>query len=192
MRFTGFAAIVAAFVVSVTPSMADKYDVKSFTMKVDGTSTLHDWTTPVTRVRAKGDMTVVGTEIKSVNAMWVQADAKSITSEKGEDMEEKIYETLEAEKNPTITFNMTSMKAIRKEGNDYVIEAVGDLTIAGTTKKVELKVKGVAQASGDVQLSGSTNISLANFGMERPSAMLGMIKAGDMVTVSFTVTMKKS
>ncbi len=192
MRLRMLIAVATAFLWSSGLAWADKYDVRSFSMKVDGTSTLHDWTTPVTKVRAKGDLTVVGTEIKSVNGIWVQAEAKSIMSDKGESMDEKIYETLDADKNPMITFNMTSMKSIRKEGNDYIIEATGDLTIAGTTKKVDLKVRGVTQANGDVQLSGSTNISLANFGMERPSAMLGMVKAGDMVTVSFTVTMKKS
>ncbi|MCX6139506.1 MAG: YceI family protein [Candidatus Kapabacteria bacterium] len=120
------------------PVNADQFDDRAATMKIDGTSTLHDWTTPVGKVKAKGDLTVVNGELKSVNAMWVQADVLSIKSEKGEDMDEKIYEALKSEKNPKITFNMTSMKSITKPGAEYVVETTGDMTIAGTTKKIDL------------------------------------------------------
>ncbi len=177
------AASVAAF--------ADKYGERTVSMKIDGTSTLHDWTTPVNKVVARGDLTVANGELQSVNSMWVQADVLSIKSEKGEDMDEKIYEALKSEDHPKITYNMTQMKSIKKVGNEWVVETAGDMTIAGKTKKVDLTVKGTVQANGDVVFTGAIDLVMTQYDMDRPSAMLGMIKAGDKVKVSFTLTMKK-
>lgn len=171
---------------------ADQYDDRTVTMKIDGSSTLHDWTSPVGKVKAKGDLTIGNGELQSVNAMWVQADVLSIKSEKGEDMDEKTYEALKSDKNPKITFNMTSMKSIKKQGAEYVVETTGDMTIAGVTKKIDLTVKGTMQSNGDVVFTGSIKFMMTQYGMDRPTAMLGMIKCGDAVTVSFTLTMKKS
>lgn len=171
---------------------ADKYSDKTVSMKIDGTSTLHDWTTPVGKVKANGDLTVANGELQAVNAMWVQADVLSIKSEKGEDMDEKIYEALKSEEHPKITYNMTSMKSIKKVGAEYVVETVGDMTIAGATKKIDMTVKGTVQPNGDVVFTGSVKMMMTHYGMDRPTAMLGMIKCGDAITVSFTLTMKKS
>jgi len=188
-------ALVLALIVALgatSVAKADKYDDKATLMKVEGTSTLHDWDCPVNSVKAKGDLTINNGELQSVNAMWVQADVKSIKSEKGEDMEEKIYDALKAEENPKITFSMISMKSIKKQGSEYLVETDGNMTIAGATKKIDLLVKGAIQPNGDVIFTGSTKIIMTQYGMERPSAMLGMIKCGDAIVVSFTLTLKKS
>jgi opacity protein-like surface antigen len=182
---------VLALAVAVSLSAAETFVQKTCSMKVDGTSTLHDWTSTVNTVRAKGDVTMQDGNLTAVNTMWVQADVKSIRSEKGSDMDDKIYEALKSNKNPTITFNLTSVRNIRQEGNLWVVDAVGDLIIAGTKKQVPLTVKATVLAGGELKFTGSKSVKMTEFNMERPSAMLGMIKAGDEVTITFELTLKR-
>ncbi|MBC8124980.1 MAG: YceI family protein [Candidatus Kapabacteria bacterium] len=175
----------------VNLAQAETFESKSVVVRIDGTSTLHDWTAPAEKAKANGDLTIINGELIKVNAMWVQVDVLSIKSEKGKDMDEKIYEALSVENHPTITFNVSSQKSIRKQESEYIIETVGELTIAGVKKNVDLTVKGTMQGNGDMVFKGSIKLLMSQYGMKRPTAMLGMIKCGDAVTVSFTLTMKK-
>jgi len=171
----------------------DKYSEKSCDMKISGTSTLHDWVAPVGKVKASADLTVAEGALTEVKAMWVQADVLSIKSEKGEDMNEKIYEALKTDQgHKTITFNLTKVASITKSGNAFKIKAMGDMTIAGQKKSnVPMIVTAEVQGNGDVVFKGSQKLTMTQYGMEIPTAMMGMIKAGDDVTVAFTLTVKK-
>lgn len=171
---------------------SEKHELKAVSMRIDGTSTLHDWTTSVNTVKASGDFTVENGQLIAVASMWVQANVKSIVSEKGEDMDEKIYEALEAEEHPTITYNLLSVKSLTKQGTEWLVETKGELTIAGNKKPIELTVRASVIANDDVRFMGTKKILMSQFNIDRPSAMLGLMKAGDEVTITFDVTMKKS
>ena len=171
----------------------EKYTHASHKMSVDGTSTLHDWTSDVEKVKVSADLAVENGELTEVKAMWVQIDAMSIKSEKGEDMDEKIYEALKTEDgHKTITFNMSNVKSIKKEGDAYKVTADGSMTIAGHKKNVTMDATAKVMPDGTVQFNGAQKFIMTEYDMERPSAMLGMIKAGDEVTVNYTVTVKKA
>ena len=172
----------------------DAYKETAFEMKIEGTSTLHDWTAPVGTMKAVADLTVADGGLKEVKAMWVQADVLSIKSEKGEDMDEKIYEALKTDKgHKTITFNLTSVKSITPSGSVSKVKAFGDVTIAGMKKSnVPMLVTAEVLPNGDVVFKGSQKFTMTQYGMEIPSAMLGMITAGNDVTVKFSVTVRKS
>ncbi len=167
------------------------YVQKSCSMKIDGTSTLHDWSCPVNVVRAKGEIDINNGTLNSIGSMWVQADVLSIKSEKGNDMDTKIYEALKSEQHKFITFNLTSVKAVLPDGNGWKVEVLGDLTIAGSKKNVPLSVSATVLPTGEVRFSGTKTVKMTDFGMDRPSAMLGMIKAGDAVTITFDLLLKK-
>jgi len=191
-RFT--TVLITLLALATTGLLAgEKYSDKSCDMKIDGTSTLHDWTAPVGKVKAAADLTVADGALTEVKAMWVQADVTSIKSEKGEDMDEKIYEALKVEDgHKTITYNLTKVKSIEKSGNGFKIKAMGTLTIAGFKKdNVPMIVTAEVKSNGDVVFKGSQKITMTQYNMEIPSAMLGMVTAGDDVTVSFTLTVKK-
>lgn len=190
--FASLALVAAAF--TTTLLAGDAYSWKSHDMKINGTSTLHDWTAPVGKMKAAANLTVDNGVLSAVNSMLVTVDVMSIKTEKGEDMEEKIYEALKAEDgHKTITFKLTSVKGITKAGSGYKIDALGEMTIAGHKKtNVPMTVTATVAANGDVVFSGSQKITMTSYDMKRPSAMLGMIKAGDDVTIVYTLTVKKS
>ena len=191
-RFSTLLIVLFALVATGVHA-GEKYTEKSVDMKIDGTSTLHDWTAPVGKVKAVADLTVSDGALTEVKAMWVQADVTSIKSEKGEDMDEKIYEALKVEDgHKTITYNLSKVKSITKSGNVFKIKALGSLTIAGHKKdNVPMIVTAEVKGNGDVVFKGSQKLTMTQYDMETPSAMLGMITAGDDVTVTFTLTVKK-
>jgi polyisoprenoid-binding protein YceI len=142
-------------------------------------------------MKAKGDLTLNGTELTALNSLWVETDALSIKSEKGESMDEKIYEALKTDEAPRITFKLTKVKSLTKTSDGYTIEATGTLTIAGKTNTVDMTVKATVNDGGTVVFTGEHKVKMTKYDMEPPTAMLGVIKCGDDVTLKFTLTMKR-
>lgn len=182
---------LAILVVGTTQVFADKYGDKAHKMVINGTSTLHDWEAPLNNMKARADFSVVGTELTGLTSFWVECDVMSIKSEKGESMDEKIYEALKSEENPKIVYNLSQVKSLTKKGSDFVLETLGTLKVAGKTVTIDMTVTAKVNANGEVMFSAEKKLKMSQFDMDRPSAMLGVIKAGDDVTVSFDVTMKK-
>lgn len=182
---------LAILVVGTTQVFADKYGDKAHKMVIHGTSTLHDWEAPLNTMKARADFSVVGTELTGLTSFWVECDVMSIKSEKGESMDEKIYEALKSEENPKIVYNLSQVKSLTKKGSDFVLETVGTLKVAGKTVTIDMTVTAKVNANGEVMFSAEKKLKMSQFDMDRPSAMLGVIKAGDDVSVSFDVTMKK-
>lgn len=189
-RFGSVLTLLVGLVVSAVVVRADGFVYASHKMIIHGTSTLHDWKCPTNKMKAKGDITLAGSELQAVNSIWVEADALSIKSDK-EDMDDKIYEALKTEEFKNITFNMTKVKSMTKKGAEWVLETSGKLTIAGKTNEVDMTVKATVDASGNVTFKGEKKLLMTAFGMTPPKAMLGMIKAGDEIKLDFTLTLKR-
>jgi polyisoprenoid-binding protein YceI len=86
---------------------------------------------------------------------------------------------------------MGKMKSIEKKGDAYSIVAAGNLTIAGVSKPVELTVVAKVLPGGDLEFSGSKTMRMTMFNVDPPTAMWGVVKAGDEITIAFTLTMKR-
>lgn len=185
--------VIAAIMALVFSSaaIADKYTSKVQKMVVSGTSTLHDWSAPASNLTAKGDITIQNTSLQAISSLNVVCVAKSIKSEK-ESMDEKIYDALKADDYPNITYTLSRVNSLTKSGDDWVVETTGTLTIGGTAKSVDMTVKAKVQPDGEIVFTGTKKITLTSFNLERPSAMLGVIKCGDDITLTFSLTMKKS
>lgn len=191
MKARIWSVLLALTTMSMVAVGGDAYSLKSHSMKIDGTSTFHDWVTPVEKMKAKADLTVSGSDITEIKAIWVQCDVMSITSDKGETMVEKIQEAFKVQEgHKSITFNLTSIKELKKSGNSYTIVADGNLSMAGSKKPVTLTVTGTVK-DGDVVFTGEHKLKMTTWGMERPTAMLGTIKCADEVKITFSITLKK-
>lgn len=160
------------------------YSLKTAKMTVDGTSSLHDWTSDVTKVEWAGSFLVSENKVKEVKNVQVKIAVTSIQSTKGKIMDNKTYEAFKYEKNPTITYKLNTISMA-----DAILKANGTLTMAGTTKPIEMSVTAKVLANGDIQLTGSQKLNMRDYKMEPPTAMMGTIKVGEMVTVKFDLTL---
>ena len=157
----------------------------SSTIVIKGTSTMHDWESTVEEVKGQIEVAVEGNQISALKALDLAVTVESIQSGKKK-MDKLTYEAFNYEKNPTISFQLTSVKSL--EGEQAVV--VGDLTMAGTTRSVEITGTCTYQ-DGAVKVMASHPINMVQFGMERPTAMLGAIKVGEEVIIDFTLNFTK-
>lgn len=154
---------------------------------INGTSNVHDWKSKTSQI--KGQM--VFADNNQLKSLAVDIPVKSIKS--GEKlMDSKTYDTLGAEKNPTISFRMTDVAGFQRNGNDITLSVNGNLTIAGTTKRVVLRAKGKSNQNGVYTFNGETQIKMSDFGMKPPTVLMGTLKVGDQVKLSFDVSLTEN
>ena len=100
-------------------------------------------------------------------------------------MNDHMREALKADKNPAITWKLSSY---RVEGTAVVIS--GTLTIAGRENPIELRGTGTAD-NGTITLKGTKVLKMTEFGVKPPSLMFGTMKVADPVTVSYDLVLNQ-
>lgn len=161
-------------------------------MTIQGTSSMHDWESDVTEVNGAGLLEAANGTIAGISELSLEIPVKSIKSGKGSTMDNKTYEAFKSEEHPTITYKLTEVKSIMKESDGYLLKTVGDLTMAGSTRSIEMDVHAKSLGSGDWQFEGAKALKMTDFNMEPPKALMGTLKTGDEVTINFSINMKPS
>ena len=165
---------------------AQSFTVKSYTLTVKGTSSLHDWQSNVEKIEAKGAFVLSNNALIDIRDVAVKIPVKAIKSPKGKLMDSKTWDAFHYEKYPTITFLLTGRK-INAARN--TLDAAGTLTMAGVTKPVELSLTYKLLPGGELQVTGTKKLLMSEFKMEPPTAMMGTIKVGDEVEVGFELVL---
>lgn len=153
--------------------------VQTNKLVVQGSSSLHDWESEITKAEWKGSFVIKENSLVAINNVVVKIPVESIKSTKGKIMDSKTYDAFDYKKNPNIIYTLSQAK-ITANGN---IEAKGNLTMAGVTKPIELILQSKILPGGNIQIILSKKLKMTDFKMEPPTAMMGTIKVGDEVTV---------
>lgn len=151
-------------------------------MWVDGTSTIHDWTCSVGKV--EGSITL-DAALGGVSEAIVTVPSSSIDCDNGT-MNKKMASALDIKSHPTIRYILKSAD-VANEGGELHIDAVGTLEVAGSNKDITASLVGVPTANGGYKFSGTLPVTMSDFGIKPPTAMLGTLKSGDSVTVRFEI-----
>jgi polyisoprenoid-binding protein YceI len=175
----------ALFLVFNNITFGQPVKVKANKMTVQGSSTLHEWESQITKAEWKGLFQIENLALVDVKNVEVKIPVESIKSTKGKMMDSKTYDAFNSEKYPFIIFSLTSAKINQTAGT---IDAKGTLAMGGASKPIELQAKYKVLPSGELQLTVSKALKMTDFKMEPPTAMMGTIKVGDDVTVNFDVT----
>lgn len=181
-------ALIPLLFVANIANAQTKLTAKSASVVIHGNSTMHEWSSNVTKVSVTGDFDFSNGIIEKVNHATVKMESKSIKSTKDSDlMDDRTHSTLKAAKFPTITYECTNTVS----SENGTIKVNGNLTLAGVTKPIDLTMKVTTLANGDIELKGSRKILMSNFGIKPPSFMLGTLNVDDAVTIAFDVVLKK-
>jgi polyisoprenoid-binding protein YceI len=164
-----------------------QYTIKSSKITIEGTSSLHDWTSEATKLEWSGSFLVADKKIKEVSGVQVRIPVTAIKSTKGKMMDNKTYEAFKYEQYPAIVYKLSS--ALIENGT---LKTNGTLTMAGTTKSIEMMVTTRLLGNGDIQITGSQKINMKDYKMEPPTAMMGTIEVGEEVTIKFDLTVATS
>nr|WP_233613995.1 YceI family protein [Leucobacter edaphi] len=122
---------------------------------------------------------------KTLSAARIEVDVASIQTDSSSRDSYFRDNALRTAEHPTATFTLTkpvTLAETPKSGDAVQATAVGDLSIAGTTRSVEAAVQ--VQSDGSTgQLAGSIPITFADFGVEAPD--LGFVKVEPKGAVEF-------
>jgi polyisoprenoid-binding protein YceI len=176
--------VVAALAISGLVQ-AQNYSFVPSTSKiiVDGDSNVHHWSIKATKI---GSSAIVdGSKITGLTLNIAVNGLKS-----GKDgMDDNTFKALKSKDNPTITFKLTEPTAALTE-TESDVTLVGNLTIAGATKKIAIKGKGQLKA-GALQLKANVPLKMTDYKVSPPTAVFGTIKTDDAVLIKADVDYKK-
>ena len=169
----------------------------AFTMKtekatVQGTSSLHEWESNITKIEGKGTFQLEDEVVTSVKDAEIKITVKGIISEKGDKMDKKTYETFNADKYPYITYSFNNAEVKINDAEAVKMDTNGTLSMAGVSKSVPISAVGKKLPNGDLHLTVSKKLKMTDFDMKPPVMLLGTIKVGDEVTVNFDFILAKS
>lgn len=153
---------------------------------VYGTASLHNWS--LSFDKAEGICAVYRNEDGTVdlNQLELMLEANSIKSSGGPVMDINTAVMLKSGLHPKITFKLTSpVKSILSDGNGQTVSASGILTVAGITKQITLHVKVTSTAEGEIAFEGSKLINMRDFNIVPPTALFGVLKVSNEISIQF-------
>lgn len=168
------------------------YRLGSFSVVIKGTSNLHNWESVAKEVRANGSLTGDATGLSAIQSLYVEIPVRSIKSAKGTIMDNKTYDAMKADQHANIQYKLDRVQQINKKGNgSFDLNAQGELTMAGTPRKIDLYVQGKVNGDGSVSFNGSKKLKMTDFKIKPPTALLGTLTTGDEVEIVFQITLKQ-
>lgn len=169
-------------------------------LKMDGTSTIHDWTVESSLIggtlewdaafdTAPKAGKVPGAKVESLILVRSLKSGKSA-------MDAVMQDAMKAEQHTKITYKLkelTLKEVPASAGAPMQFESDGEITVSGVTKPLKMPVTAVRE--GDkLKITGQATLKMTDHDIKPPAPAvgLGLIKTGDEVKITFDwVTAKK-
>jgi polyisoprenoid-binding protein YceI len=193
IRFLG--VVGAAMCAALAVFAADKITFESrpgSTIKLDGTSTVHDWT--VESQIIKGTMEVPADFAKDPataaknTKVEVTIPVRSLKSGKSA-MNSIMWEAMKMKEHPNIEYKLLELtpKSGGAQGTSAQFDAKGSLKVAGVTRTNTFPVTIEKVDATKAKVTGTTTVKMTDFGIKPPAPTvgLGFIKTGDDVKIAF-------
>jgi len=160
-------------------------------LSVSGTSTMHDWVMKTSSGDCSATLQVDGDgNLKDITAMSFSVASKALKSGK-DGMDKNAYKALKSDKSPNISATLKSADVIMKDGKNYTIKAIINLTIAGKTVETALDAQAKKINDTSFSIKGEKKISMKDYDMQPPSFMLGAVKTGNDVILNFDLVLNQ-
>lgn len=173
-------------------------------VKVDGTSTLHDWEMEGKMI---GGSMEFGPDVKldaslpdgkvavKAHAIIPVLTIHSKAEHSPEIMDGLMQKALKADTFPRIEYTLTEMtsKGPHEAGKPLNFDATGNLVIAGATNQVSFPVTIDASDPAKIKVSATVPIKMTAYGVDPPAPNigLGLMRCGDDVKIIIDWTLKK-
>ena len=102
-------------------------------------------------------------------------------------MNKHMRKALKAKDHPDIQFK-TTQYTLNENGD--VVKAIGELTIAGVTKPVELDASLINSPQGGFQVDGKVDIQMKDYKVKPPSLLFGTLKVANDVTIKYNANIE--
>lgn len=156
-------------------------------LRIDGSSTVNSFTCNARFVSGNASLHAIGANRQGTDSAQVRVPVNRFDCGK-ERMNADFYEAMKADAFPYILFELIDAELVegKAESSDLrLLYAAGNLSIAGTTRTIQISVRGKQLAEDLYQASGNIQLKMSDFGIDPPTALFGLIKADDKITVHF-------
>jgi len=181
---------MVAILISATPAKTTFTVSKNYTVSIHGTSNLHDWDEKVGTVTGEGNVKWNADGSFDLTAINIKMDVHSIKSDMGSVMDNNTYKALKASSNPEIIFKLESPVNNIPKASEKIVSALGNLSIAGVTRAVNMQVKVYMQPSGTLTFEGSQTVKTTDYGVDPPTALFGTLKTGKEIKINFKINLQ--
>lgn len=175
--------LVMIFLTQISFAQTYQLNNGSSTLRVDGTSNLHDWDLKAENQKGKITVEMADGKVTAIKDLQLSVVAESLKSGKS-GMDKNTYKALKTNQHKEITFKLTKVNSINCTGSTCKVSLSGNLTIAGTSKPVDMTFN-MTSTSSNITLTGNKKMKMTTFNVEPPTAMFGTITTGDEIDVVF-------
>ncbi len=160
---------------------------------ITGTSTLHEWTMQGSAINGRLDIApeIVANPINPESwksgtpaMVSVKIPVAQIKSEHAR-MNNIMLEAMKANSFSEISYELLEASPAKGNPDSFVMTTRGKLTIAGVTHDLLMDVAAKRDSDKRYVLTGEAPLKMTDFGIKPPVTMLGTLKTGDEVKVSF-------
>src|SRR5438552_9371656 len=159
--------------------------------KVDGTSTIHDWTVEsrliAGHVEFDSGFNLDQPAPGKVNARClVTIPVRQLKSDNTK-MDTVMYEHIKQKDHPRVEYRLTEMtlkEAPKNADAPMVFDCKGELSVAGVTNTIQMPVAMTRLGKDRLKFTGSTSVKMTSFGIQPPT-LIGILSTGDDVKISF-------
>lgn len=157
----------------------------------DGTSTVRSWSCVAPRIDAvieadAGAPAAVLAGTKAVKAVTLTFPVAQLDCD-NRTMNGHMMKALNAERQPTIRFAMTSYDIAR--GTAVIGTLQGTLLLNGQTRPISFPATFVS-ANGALRVTGKYPLKMTDWGVVPPKLMMGTMKVGETVIVNFDLQLQ--
>lgn len=170
-----------------------KYQSQLTSIMIAGTSTLHDWEMKSSQGHFEGTFLLNSNDVlTSITGLTFSMPSESLKSGHGM-MDDNTYKALKTKAYNNISFVLSTVAIAPLGENNYQLKCFGKLTIAGTTRETDLLVTCKWNpADKSFSCSGSKKIKMTEYNVKPPTIMMGTIKTGDDITITYNLKINKS
>jgi len=162
-----------------------KADPTKSKLIIEGTSSLHDWTMEASDFNCVVEFKLDSDKVDDIAGINFSVEVKNLTSNEGNLMDRKAHDALKEGKSPVISFKQQSVESLSSSNGRVNGRINGQLTIAGKTKQLSVPFSGRIE-NNRLIVTGTLDIKMSDFDIEPPTAMLGVLKTGNDVTLNYS------
>lgn len=172
--------------------VTDSYEVTGASkIWVEGTSTIRNWTCEARETEGSVRMTWEDGFTPVIESVQISIPVGKMDCGNGA-MDKKLRKALKFKETPNMLFELNEAFAVTEADADSIeVTTDGFLMIAGQTRRIQLTQYASILDDGSIIFRGSIPISMKDYNIKRPSALLGTIKAGNDVVIYFELVVAR-
>ncbi|MDE3182234.1 MAG: YceI family protein [Bacteroidota bacterium] len=166
----------------------NSFFINNYVATINGTSNVHEWTQKIGDIWGTCEVKRGADRDVSFLSFKIGMQVNSIKSDDYPMMNDLTFKALKGDKFPEITFNLIKpIDSIPYSRSPSFLVARGRLTIAGVTQEITLPMKFVLE-NRLLTVEAEQQVKMTEYGVTPPTALFGLVKTGNIITLNFKAT----